>query len=90
MSVKRMVEGAGEDAWGGKDGYRRTLSGGKAGNLKGGGIWVGCGEQLRREEKIVLGWGRSEMVVNSCLEDVEGRMRLIDKNVEVDSTCGEK
>ena len=30
-----------------------------------------------RVEKIkVLDWGRSEMVVNSCLEDLKGRMTL--------------
>ena len=28
------------------------------------------------EQIMVLDWGRSEMVVNSCLEDLEGRMRL--------------
>ena len=35
--------------------------------------WMG----LKRVEKImVLDWGQSEMVVNSCLEDVERRKRL--------------
>ena len=33
--------GAGEDAWGGQDGYRRELSGGKIGKLKGGVSGVG-------------------------------------------------
>ena len=28
------------------------------------------------EKIMVLDGGRSEMVVNSCLEDLEGRMRL--------------
>ena len=28
------------------------------------------------EKIMVLNWGRSEMVVNSCLEGREGRMRL--------------
>ena len=32
--------------------------------------------QLTRVKKImVLNWGRSEIVVNSYLEDLEGRMR---------------
>ena len=41
--------------------------------MKGEGIWV----ELMRVEKIMgLDWGWSEMVVNSCLEDLEGRVRL--------------
>ena len=50
-------------------------SGGKTGNLEVGMIGRrGC---FTRVEKImVLDWGQSEMVVNSCLEDMEGRMRL--------------
>ena len=36
--------GSGEDALGGQDGFRRELSGGKTGNLEGGGIGMGiCG-----------------------------------------------
>ena len=31
---------------------------------------------LMRVENMVLDWGRSEMVVNGCLEHLEGRMRL--------------
>ena len=34
-------------------------------------MWVNGVEKI-----VVLDWGRSEMVVNSCLEDLEGRMRL--------------
>ena len=46
--------GAGEDAWGGQDGYRRKLQEGKTGKLEGDGIWV----RLTRVEKImVLHWG---------------------------------
>jgi len=29
-----------------------------------------------RKRITVLVWGRSEIVVNGCLEDLEGRMRL--------------
>ena len=37
---------------------------------------TGIGVRLTRVEKIkVLDWGRSEMVVNSYLEDLDGRMR---------------
>ena len=36
-------------------------------------MWWG----LTRVEKIMVwDWGRSKMVVNSCIEDREGRMRL--------------
>ena len=38
---------------------------------------------------MVLDWGRSEMVVNSCVEDSGGK-NGIEENVEVDSTGGEK
>jgi len=31
---------------------------------------------LTRTENIVSDWALSEMVVNSCLEDLDGRMRL--------------
>ena len=41
---------AGEDAWGGQDGYKRKCSGVKTGNLEGGGIGVG----LMRMEKIMV------------------------------------
>ena len=45
----------------------------KEGKLEGGRIWV----RLTWVEKImVLVWGHSEMVVNSCLEDLKGRMGL--------------
>ena len=66
--------GTGEDAWGGQDGYKKELQGGKTGNLEGG---IGlCGTVLTRVEKIMLlDWRRSEMVVNSCLDNLEGRMR---------------
>ena len=41
-------------------------------------IWKeeGLGRGLKRVERfMVLDWGRSEMVMNSCFEDLEGRMR---------------
>ena len=38
--------------------------------------WGWEGELTRVEKIIVLDWGRSEVVVNSRLEDLEGRMRL--------------
>ena len=31
---------------------------------------------LTRTEKVVSDWALSEMVVNSCLKDLEGRMTL--------------
>ena len=63
--------------------WRRKLQGGKLGE----GIWMG----LTRVEWVVLDWGRSEMVVNSCLEYLEGRMRLdSEEDVKVDSTRGEQ
>ena len=40
------------------------------------GLGWGRGRLTRVENIMVLDWGRSEMVVNSCLEDLEGRMRL--------------
>ena len=36
----------------------------------------GEGELTRIEKTMVSDGGRSEMTVNSCLEDLEGRMRL--------------
>ena len=41
---------------------------------------------------MVFDWGRSEMVVNSRLEELEGRIGLnrIEDNVEVGSTGGGK
>ena len=36
-------------------------------------MWLGL---KRIKNIIVLDFGQSEMVVNSCLEDVEGRMGL--------------
>ena len=38
------------------------------------GFWVGVNEG--RKKIMVLNWGRSEIVVNSCFEGLEGRMRL--------------
>ena len=61
-----------EDAWVGQDGYRRKLSGGKTDHFEGG---IGV-ELTRVEEIMVLNWGHSEMVVNSCLEDLDGRIRF--------------
>ena len=43
-------------------------------------IWkeegLGVGGLTRAENIMVLDGGRSEMVLNSCLEDLEGRIRL--------------
>ena len=58
--------------WSGQAEYRRKLRRGKTGKV-GGGIWVGL---TRVEKIIVLYWGQSEMVGNSCVEDLEERMRL--------------
>ena len=53
---------------GGQYGYIRKFQGEKTGKLKGGRILV-------NEESKDHGFG-SEMVVNGCFEDFEGRMRL--------------
>ena len=37
---------------------------------------IGVGGFTRVEKIMILEWGRSEMVVNSYLEDLGGRMRL--------------
>ena len=50
---------------------KENLQGGKTGEL--GGIWVVF---MRVEKIMVLDWGRSEMVVNSCFQDLEVGMRL--------------
>ena len=48
------------------------LSGRKAGNLKEVGLgWINGG---RKDHGF--GWGKIEMVVNSCFEDLEGRVGL--------------
>ena len=39
-------------------------------------IWKEGGMLTKGEILMVFDWGRSEIVVNSGLEDVEGRMRL--------------
>ena len=46
-----------------------SKGGEEIGKLEGGRIWVGL---MNVEKIMVLDWGRSEMVVNSCLEDLEG------------------
>ena len=67
--------GAAEDAESRQDGYRRNSQEGKLENWKEKGL--GGGEGLTRVEKIMaLDWRLSEMVVNSCLEDLEERMRF--------------
>ena len=53
-------------AWGGQVVYRRKLQGEKTGKLEGEGIGWGL---MRVENILVLDWGRSEMAVNSSLED---------------------
>ena len=60
----------------GYTGYTRWtlqgVSGRKAGNLKKVGLgWINGG---RKDHGF--GWGREEMVVNRCFEDLEGRVGL--------------
>ena len=37
---------------------------------------TGLETHVKVEKIMVWDWGGSEMLVNSCLEDLEGRMRL--------------
>ena len=71
IDIGRSVEGRGMGwgTWGIQDGHYRDFQEGKAGNLKEVGLgWINGGRKDR-------GFG-SEVVVNSCFEDLEGRMGL--------------